>query len=51
MPLLKDHATVVKLLEALELGRPREGETHETSGFLQVEAVIARRGETQEVGF
>jgi 5-methyltetrahydrofolate--homocysteine methyltransferase len=40
-PLLKDHPMVAKLREALEQGRPGEGETHETSGFRQVEAIMA----------
>src|SRR6202167_189808 len=40
-PLPKDHPMVAKLREALEQGRPRDGETHETSGFRQVEAVMA----------
>jgi 5-methyltetrahydrofolate--homocysteine methyltransferase len=50
-PLPKDHPMVAKLREALEQGRPREGETHETSGFRQVEAVMAMCTEAQEVDF
>lgn len=50
-PLAKDHPMVAKLREALEQGRPREGESHETSGFRQVEAVMAICSETQEVDF
>jgi cobalamin-dependent methionine synthase I len=48
-PLPKDHPMVAKLREALAEGRPREGETHETSGFRQVEAVMAICAEAQEV--
>jgi hypothetical protein len=48
-PLPKDHPMVAKLREALEQGRPRNGETHETSGFRQVEAVMAICSEAQEV--
>jgi 5-methyltetrahydrofolate--homocysteine methyltransferase len=50
-PLPKDHPMVAKLREALAQGRPREGETHETSGFRQVEAVMAMCTEAQEVDF
>jgi cobalamin-dependent methionine synthase I len=48
-PLPKNHPMVAKLREALEQGRPHEGETHETSGFRQVEAVMAICSEAQEV--
>jgi 5-methyltetrahydrofolate corrinoid/iron sulfur protein methyltransferase len=48
-PLPKDHPMVAKLREALAEGRPREGETHETSGFRQVEAVMVICAEAQEV--
>jgi 5-methyltetrahydrofolate corrinoid/iron sulfur protein methyltransferase len=48
-PLPKDHPMVAKLREALAEGRPREGETHEISGFRQVEAVMAICAEAQEV--
>ncbi len=48
-PLPKDHPMVAKLREALEQGRPHEGETHETSGFRQVEAVMAICSDAQEV--
>lgn len=40
-PLPEDHPMVATLREALELGRPREGETVEISGFRQVEAIMA----------
>ena len=50
-PLAKDHPMVARLREALEEGRPREGETHEVSGFRQVEAVMAICAEGQEVDF
>lgn len=46
-PLPADHPVVEKLQEALEEGRPREGETHETSGFRQVEAIMALCHEAQ----
>ena len=41
VPLPPDHPTVAKLRDALEQGRPREGETHETSGYRQAEAIMA----------
>jgi cobalamin-dependent methionine synthase I len=41
MPLPADHPVVTRLRDALEQGRPREGETHETSGFRQAEAIMA----------
>jgi 5-methyltetrahydrofolate corrinoid/iron sulfur protein methyltransferase len=50
-PLPKDHPMVDRLREALEHGRPREGETHEISGFRQVEAVMAICAKAQEVEF
>jgi cobalamin-dependent methionine synthase I len=40
-PLPTDHPMVGKLRHALEQGRPLEGETHETSGFRQAEAIMA----------
>lgn len=40
-PLPMDHPMVAKLRDALEQGRPREGETHEVSGFRQAEAIMA----------
>src|SRR5215469_12514957 len=39
-PLPGDHSMVTRLREALEQGRPREGETPETSGFRQAEAIM-----------
>jgi len=50
-PLPADHPMVARLREALERGRPREGETRETSGFRQVEAVMAICNEAQAVDF
>lgn len=40
-PLPKDHPMVARLRDALRQGRPRLGETHETSGFRQAEAIMA----------
>jgi hypothetical protein len=40
-PLPKDHPMVARLRDALEQGRPRAGETQETSGFRQAEAIMA----------
>ncbi len=40
-PLPADHPTVAKLRDALEQGRPQAGETSETSGFRQAEAIMA----------
>lgn len=40
-PLPENHDMVAKLRHALEQGRPREGETHEISGFRQAEAILA----------
>jgi 5-methyltetrahydrofolate corrinoid/iron sulfur protein methyltransferase len=48
-PLPADHPMVAKLREALRQGRPREGETIETSGFRQIEAVMAICSEAQPV--
>lgn len=50
-PLPKDHPMVAKLREALEQGRPLEGETHEISGFRQAEAIMAICRETEVVDF
>jgi 5-methyltetrahydrofolate--homocysteine methyltransferase len=41
VPLPKDHPMIGKLRDALEQGRAREGETYETSGYRQVEAIMA----------
>ena len=46
-PLPDDHPMVAKLREALADGRPRDGETHETAGFRQVEAIMAVCQESQ----
>ena len=40
-PLPADHPMVEKLREALDAGRPTNGETHEISGFRQAEAIMA----------
>lgn len=48
-PLGRDHPMVRKLEEALRQGRPGEGETVETSGFRQIEAVMAICCEGQPV--
>jgi len=48
-PLPKEHPMVVRLRDALEQGRPRDGETHETSGFRQAEAIMAMCSEVQTV--
>jgi 5-methyltetrahydrofolate--homocysteine methyltransferase len=50
-PLPKNHPMIAKLRDALEQGRPREGETHETSGYRQVEAVMALCSEEEVVEF
>jgi 5-methyltetrahydrofolate corrinoid/iron sulfur protein methyltransferase len=50
-PLAKDHPMVARLRDALEQGRPREGETNETSGFRQAEAIMAICNEGQVVDF
>jgi cobalamin-dependent methionine synthase I len=48
-PLAKDHPMVARLRQALEQGRPRDGETHEPSGFRQAEAILAICSEAQAV--
>ncbi|MGA9779576.1 MAG: dihydropteroate synthase [Limisphaerales bacterium] len=48
-PLPKEHPMVTRLRDALERGRPRDGETHETSGFRQAEAIMAICSEVQTV--
>lgn len=40
-PLPDDHQMVAKLREALQLGRPADGESHEVSGFRQAEAIMS----------
>jgi cobalamin-dependent methionine synthase I len=39
-PLPKDHPMVAKLRHALDQGRPKKGETNETAGFRQAEAIM-----------
>jgi 5-methyltetrahydrofolate corrinoid/iron sulfur protein methyltransferase len=48
-PLPGDHPMVAKLRNALEEGRPQDGETVATSGFRQIEAVMAICNEAQPV--
>jgi 5-methyltetrahydrofolate--homocysteine methyltransferase len=50
-PLPKDHPMVAKLREALDAGRPHEGETNEISGFRQAEAIMEICRETEAVDF
>jgi 5-methyltetrahydrofolate--homocysteine methyltransferase len=50
-PLPKEHPMVAKLRSALEQGRAREGESHEISGYRQVEAIMALCGEAEVVDF
>jgi len=50
-PLPVEHPMVAKLREALTLGRPQGGETIETSGFRQIEAVMGICAEAQTVDF
>lgn len=50
-PLPVDDPMVAKLREALAQGRPAEGETVETSGFRQIEAIMAICNEGQPVDF
>jgi len=50
-PLPHGHPLIAKLREALEQGRPREGETHEISGYRQVEAIMALCSEAEPVEF
>ena len=40
-PLPQSHPMVLRLREALDQGRLQEGETHETAGFRQAEAILA----------
>ncbi len=47
----KEHPLVARLRDALEQGRPRDGETHETSGYRQVEAIMALCNESEVVDF
>ena len=50
-PLPCDHPMVARLREALDQGRPRDGETVATSGFRQIEAVMGICSEAQPVDF
>lgn len=50
-PLAADHPMVARLREALEQGRPLDGETHEISGFRQAEAIMAICREAEAVDF
>jgi 5-methyltetrahydrofolate--homocysteine methyltransferase len=43
------HPLVEKLRHALQQGRPRAGETPETAGFRQAEAILAMCHEAQSV--
>lgn len=48
-PLPSDHPMVAKLREALEQGRAGEGESQETAGFRQAEAIMAICAEAEVV--
>lgn len=50
-PLPADHPMVDKLREALEQGRPLDGETSEISGFRQAEAIMNICREAEAVDF
>jgi 5-methyltetrahydrofolate corrinoid/iron sulfur protein methyltransferase len=50
-PFPDNHPMVAKLHEALERGRPQDGETHEISGFRQAEAIMAICREAEVVDF
>ncbi|MFP5229574.1 MAG: dihydropteroate synthase [Acidobacteriota bacterium] len=50
-PLPHDHPMVAKLREALDQGRPRDGETIDISGFRQIEAVMGICAEAEAVEF
>ena len=50
-PLPSGHPVIAKLRDALEQGRPGEGETHEISGYRQVEAIMALCSEAVTVDF
>jgi 5-methyltetrahydrofolate--homocysteine methyltransferase len=50
-PLPADHPMVAKLREALEAGRPLDGETHEISGFRQAEAIMGICREVEAFDF
>jgi cobalamin-dependent methionine synthase I len=48
-PLPGNHPVVEKLRHALQQGRPRPGETPETAGFRQAEAILAMCHEAQAI--
>jgi len=48
-PLPQGHPLIAKLREALDQGRPLEGETHEISGYRQVEAIMALCSEAEPI--
>jgi cobalamin-dependent methionine synthase I len=48
-PLATHHPLVEKLRHALQQGRPRAGETPETAGFRQAEAILAMCHEAQAI--
>ncbi|HUB52779.1 MAG TPA: dihydropteroate synthase [Terracidiphilus sp.] len=50
-PLPAGHSMVAKLREALQQGRPLDGETTEISGFRQAEAIMAICRESESVDF
>jgi len=50
-PLPQGHPLIAKLREALDQGRPLEGETHEISGYRQVEAIMALCSEAEPIDF
>jgi len=50
-PLPAGHPMIAKLREALDRGRPGNGETHEISGFRQVEAIMSICREAEAVDF
>jgi 5-methyltetrahydrofolate--homocysteine methyltransferase len=50
-PLPADHPMVARLREALDQGRPADGETHEVSGFRQAEAIMSICREVQAIDF
>jgi cobalamin-dependent methionine synthase I len=50
-PLPRDHPMVARLRQALEQGRPRQGESHEISGFRQAEAIMEICREAEAVDF
>jgi 5-methyltetrahydrofolate--homocysteine methyltransferase len=48
-PLPSNHPMVAKLRDALEQGRSREGESSETAGYRQAEAIMHLCHESQTV--